>query len=102
MTHANVLYHFESAAGPYSALLASMIDDLVTTLGDAVAQIKSDDGAPFTIVNRVFDAFDGGRAVTLAAWSVLSSGFIHLTPVLGPVQAIHRTAAWWENVGKYV
>src|SRR3546814_20577167 len=74
----NVLYHFESAAGLQSALMASMIDDLVTALGDAVAQIKSDDGAPFTIVNRVFDAFDGGGAGPLAAWIVLSRGFSHL------------------------
>lgn len=88
MTHANVLYHFESAAGLQSALMASMIDDLVTALDDAVAQIKSDDGAPFTIVNRVFDAFDGGGAGPLAAWIVLSRGFSHLEPVRDAVQAL--------------
>src|SRR3546814_14241882 len=84
----NVLYHFESAAGLQSALMASMIDDLVTALGDAVAQIKSDDGAPFTIVNRVLDAFDGGGAGPLAAWIVLSRGFSHLAPVRDAVQAL--------------
>src|SRR3546814_20208641 len=88
MTHANVLYHFESAAGLQSALMASMIDDLVTALGDAVAQIKSDDGAPFTIVNRVFDAFDGGGAGPLAAWIVLSRGFSHLDPVRDALPAL--------------
>src|SRR3546814_18890741 len=87
MTHANVLYHFESAAGLQSALMASMIDDLVTALGDAVAQIKSDDGAPFTIVNRVFDAFDAGGAGPLAPWIVLSPGFSHPPPVPDPAHA---------------
>src|SRR3546814_18673485 len=78
MIHVNVLYHFEAAAVLQSALMASMVDDLVTALGVAVAQIKSDDGAPFTIVNRVFDAFDGGGAGPLTAWIVLSRAFRHL------------------------
>src|SRR3546814_20971486 len=88
MTHANVLYHFESAAGLQSALMASMIDDLVTALDDAVAQLKSDDGAPFTVVNRVFDAFDGGGAGPLAAWIVLSRDFGHLEPIRDAVQGL--------------
>src|SRR3546814_9381351 len=88
MTHANVLYHFESAAGLQSALMASMIDDLVTALDDVVAQLKSDDGAPFTVVNRVFDAFDGGGAGPLAAWIVLSRDFGHLEPIRDAVQGL--------------
>src|SRR3546814_13126623 len=80
MTHANVLYHFESAAGLQSALMASMIDDLVTALDDAVAQLKSDDGAPFTVVNRVFDAFDGGGPGRLPPVIVLPRHFGRLDP----------------------
>src|SRR3546814_19869045 len=65
-----------------------MIDDLVTALGDAVAQIKSDDGAPFTVVNRVFDAFDGGGAGPLAAWIVLCRDFRHLEPIRDGVHGL--------------
>src|SRR3546814_15106463 len=68
--------------------MASMIDDLVTALDDAVAQLKSDDGAPFTVVNRVFDAFDGGGAGPLAAWIVLSRDFGHLEPIRDAVQGL--------------
>jgi TetR/AcrR family transcriptional regulator, repressor for neighboring sulfatase len=88
MSHANVLHHFGSAAGLQSALMGSMIGDLAGALDDAVDHLRSDAGAPRTLVDQVFDAFGTGGAGQLAAWISLSRDFEHLEPVREAVQSL--------------
>jgi len=88
MSHANVLHHFGSAAGLQSALMGSMIRDLTGALDDAVDHLRSDAGAPRSLVDQVFDAFDKGGAGQLAAWIALSRDYGHLEPVREAVQSL--------------
>jgi len=81
MSHANVLHHFGSAAGLQSALMGSMIQDLTGALDNVVDLLKTDDAAPRTIADHVFDAFDKGGAGPLAAWIVLSGDVGRLEPI---------------------
>jgi AcrR family transcriptional regulator len=86
VTHANLIHHFGSAAGLQSALMESMVRDLADALDAAVAQLRSDTGAPRALVDAVFDAFDQGGAGRLAAWIALSGDLQHLEPVRAAVQ----------------
>ena len=88
MSHANVLHHFGSAAGLQSALMGSMITELVNSLDDAVAHLGNDTAAPRELVNQVFDAFDRGGAGQLAAWIAMSRDFGHLEPIREAVRAL--------------
>ncbi|SNS59864.1 TetR/AcrR family transcriptional regulator [Sphingopyxis indica] len=88
MSHANVLHHFGSAAGLQSALMGSMIDDLTAALGNVVDLLETDQAAPRTIADHVFDAFDQGGAGPLAAWIVLSGDVARLEPIRESVQAL--------------
>lgn len=88
MSHANVLHHFGSAAGLQSALMGSMITELVNSLDDAVAHLRSDTAAPRELVNQVFDAFDRGGAGQLAAWIAMSRDFGHLEPIREAVRSL--------------
>ena len=88
MSHANVLYHFGSAADLQSALMGSMIRDLTDALDGAVERIKTDGAAPRVIVDQVFDAFGEGGAGQLAAWIALSRDFSHLEPVREAVNSL--------------
>lgn len=81
MSHANVLYHFGSAAGLQSALMGSMIQDLTDALDDAVEHIKTDGAAPRAVVDQVFDAFGPGGAGDLAAWMALARDYSHLETI---------------------
>jgi TetR/AcrR family transcriptional regulator, repressor for neighboring sulfatase len=86
VTHANLIHHFGSAAGLQSALMASMVADLTQALDEAVARLRTDEGAPLELVNAVFDAFSSGGAGRLAAWIALSGDLSHLEPVRAAVQ----------------
>ncbi|MFT4252761.1 MAG: TetR/AcrR family transcriptional regulator [Caulobacter sp.] len=86
VTHANLIHHFGSAAGLQSALMASMVADLAQALDEAVARLRTDEGAPLELVNEVFDAFSTGGAGRLAAWIALSGDLSHLEPVRAAVQ----------------
>ncbi|WP_292090823.1 TetR/AcrR family transcriptional regulator [Brevundimonas sp.] len=86
VTHANLIHHFGSAAGLQSALMGSMVADLKGALDDAVARLRTDQGAPLDLVNAVFDAFSQGGAGCLAAWISLSGDLSHLEPVRAAVQ----------------
>lgn len=88
MSHANVLHHFGSAAGLQSALMGSMITDLINSLDDAVVHLRSDTAAPRELVNQVFDAFDQGGAGQLAAWIAMSRDFGHLEPIREAVRSL--------------
>lgn len=88
MSHANVLHHFGSAAGLQSALMGSMIQDLTGALDNVVDLLKTDDAAPRTIADHVFDAFDKGGAGPLAAWIVLSGDVGRLEPIREAVGAL--------------
>lgn len=86
VTHAKLIHHFGSAAGLQSALMASMVADLTQALDEAVARLRTDEGAPLELVNAVFDAFSTGGAGRLAAWIALSGDLSHLEPVRAAVQ----------------
>jgi AcrR family transcriptional regulator len=88
MSHANVLHHFGSAAGLQSALMGSMIQDLTGALDNVVDLLETDDAAPRTIADHVFDAFDKGGAGPLAAWIVLSGDVGRLEPIREAVGAL--------------
>ena len=62
MSHANVLHHFGSAAGLQSALMGSMIQDLTGALDNVVDLLKTDDAAPRTIADHVFDVRSSPRS----------------------------------------
>jgi len=81
MTHTNLLHHFGSAEELQSALMSRMVRDLNAALGDAVAHLRSEEGAPRALVDMVFDAFDKGGAGQLAAWIALSGKQTQLEPV---------------------
>jgi TetR/AcrR family transcriptional regulator, repressor for neighboring sulfatase len=86
VTHANLIHHFGSAADLQSALMESMVRDLIEALAAAVVHLRSDEGAPRALVDEVFDAFDQGGAGRLAAWVALSGDLTHLEPVRGAVE----------------
>lgn len=88
VTHANLIHHFGSAAGLQSALMGSMVSDLTQALDEAVARLRTDEGAPLELVNAVFDAFSSGGAGRLAAWITLSGDLSHLEPVRAAVQSL--------------
>jgi len=88
MTHANVLYHFGSAADLQSALMGSMVTDLTVALDHVVEAIRTDESAPLMVIDRVFDAFGKGGAGSLAAWIVLSGNVEHLEPVRDAVRSL--------------
>lgn len=90
MSHSNILHHFGSAAELQSALMAMMVNDLARALDEAVAHLKSDAGAPRTLVDMVFDAFDKGGAGRLAAWIALSGNTDHLDPVARAIDDLVR------------
>lgn len=81
VTHGNLIHHFGSAAQLQSALMGAMVRDLAIALETAVAHVRSDESAPRTVVDIVFDAFDEGGAGQLAAWIALSNRYEHLEPV---------------------
>ena len=85
VTHANLIHHFGSAAELQSALMESMVRDLIEALAAAVTHLRSDAGAPRALVDSVFDAFDQGGAGRLAAWIALSGDMKHFEPVRGAV-----------------
>ncbi|KSB88041.1 TetR family transcriptional regulator [Caulobacter vibrioides] len=93
VTHANLIHHFGSAAGLQSALMGSMVSDLTQALDEAIARLKTDEGAPLELVNAVFDAFDTGGAGRLAAWITLSGDLSHLEPVRAAVQNLVEAIA---------
>jgi len=93
VTHANLIHHFQSAAGLQASVMSSMVRDLTDALAVAIAKLRSDAGAPRALVDEVFDAFDEGGAARLAAWIVMSGDLELLEPVREAVQdlveAIH-------------
>src|SRR5580704_6083603 len=81
VTHGNLIHHFGSAAQLQSALMGAMVRDLTKAIENAVAHVRSDEGAARTLVDIVFDAFDQGGAGALAAWIALSNRYEHLEPI---------------------
>jgi hypothetical protein len=80
--------------------MGSMVRDLTDALGETVALLRSEAGAPRAVTDSVFDAFEKGGAGRLAAWIVLSGDLKHLEPVRAAVQdlvnAIHERMAEGE------
>lgn len=81
MTHTNLLHHFGTAEELQSALMSKMVRDLNEALGDAVTHLRSEEGAPRALIDKVFDAFDKGGAGQLAAWIALSGKQTALEPI---------------------
>jgi AcrR family transcriptional regulator len=97
VSHANLIHHFGSAAELQSALMGSMVADLDKALTDAVARLRTDEGAPLELVNAVFDAFNQGGAGRLAAWIAMSGDLSHLEPVRAAVQDLVKAIS--EKMG---
>ncbi|OQW48071.1 MAG: TetR family transcriptional regulator [Proteobacteria bacterium SG_bin6] len=87
-THANVLHHFGSAEGLQRALMAHLADDIVGTIGAAVARAHASDHDPREVVELTFDAFDRGGAGALASWMILSGNRDALNPILEAIQRL--------------
>lgn len=85
MTHTNLLHHFGSAEVLQSELMSKMVRDLNAALGEAVAHLRSEEGAPRALIDKVFDAFEKGGAGQLAAWLALSNKRTHLEPIQAAV-----------------
>lgn len=90
VTHGALIHHFGSAARLHSALMGAMVEDLAAALVNAVAHIQSDESAPRSIVDIVFDAFADGGAGALAAWISVSNRYEHLEPVRDAVTELVR------------
>lgn len=90
MSHSNLLHHFGTAGELQSALMAMMVRNLAEALDEAVEHLKSDAGAPRSLVDMVFDAFDEGGAGRLAAWIALSGNVQHLDPVATAIEGLVR------------
>jgi AcrR family transcriptional regulator len=88
VTHGNLIHHFGSAAHLQSALMGAMVRDLTTAIESAIDHVRSDESAPRTLVDIVFDAFDKGGAGQLAAWIALSNRYEHLEPVRDAVREL--------------
>ena len=104
VTHVNLIYHFGSAAGLQSAVMASMVADLADALDQMIVRLRTDEGAPLDIVNTVFKAFSEGGAGRLAAWIAMSGDLSHLEPVRAAVanlvEAIQDTLNDRSDVAK--
>jgi AcrR family transcriptional regulator len=87
-THANLLHHFGSAEGLQRALMAHLADDIVGTIGAAVARAHASDHDPREVVELTFDAFDRGGAGALASWMILSGNRNALDPILEAIQRL--------------
>ncbi|MBX9881799.1 MAG: TetR/AcrR family transcriptional regulator [Sphingomonas sp.] len=87
-THANLLHHFGSAEGLQRALMAHLADDIVGTIGAAVARAHASDHDPREVVELTFDAFDRGGAGALASWMILSGNRDALDPILEAIQRL--------------
>ena len=83
-THANLLHHFGSAAGLQKALIASMADNIVGRIGEAVLRARADQD-PREVVDLTFDAFGTNGAGALASWMILSGNEDALDPILTAV-----------------
>lgn len=81
VSHTNILHHFGTASELQSELMSAMVRDLAAALMGAVAQLRSDTGAPRALIDIVFDAFDKGGAGRLGAWIVLSGNIEYFAPV---------------------
>lgn len=87
-THANVLHHFGSAEGLQRALMAHLAENIVGTIGAAVARAHASDHDPREIVDLTFDAFDREGAGALASWMILSGNRDALNPILEAIQRL--------------
>lgn len=87
-THANLLHHFGSAEGLQRALMAHLAEDIVGTIGGAVARAHATDHDPREIVELTFDAFDREGAGALASWMILSGNRDALDPILEAIQRL--------------
>jgi AcrR family transcriptional regulator len=93
-THTNLVHHFGSAGALQSELMSLMVRELAAALMDVVAHVRSDETAPRTLVNMVFDAFDQGGAGALAVWISSSGNLRYLKPVR---KAVAELVAAIEN-----
>lgn len=81
MTHANILYHFGSAADLQLALMTSMINYLTAALDRLAGAVSAGTIAPLSVADRIFDAFDKGGGGTVTAWIILWGSVEQLAPI---------------------
>lgn len=86
-SHANLLHHFGSALDLQTDLVAMLATDVCKDIALAVQRARRGETNLRTIVDKTFDAFDGGGGGALAAWMIMSGNRDALDPI---VSAIHR------------
>jgi AcrR family transcriptional regulator len=87
-THANLLHHFDSAAGLQGELARSIAESVTATIGEAVERARAGEADARDIVDRTFDAFDREGAGPLAAWMILTGNRDALNPILTSIRGL--------------
>ncbi|MFN3214267.1 MAG: TetR/AcrR family transcriptional regulator [Henriciella sp.] len=81
MAHGTIAHHFGSAAGLQAALAEAMTRDLVTTVEQAILELREGTVERRSIIDLVFDGFDEDGAGRLIAWLASSGHRELLTPL---------------------
>ena len=87
-THANLLHHFGSAAGPQAELALSIADRVTGSIAEAVERARAGEKDVREVVDGTFDAFDREGAGALAAWMILSGNRDALDPILNSIRGL--------------
>ncbi|MEY4160014.1 MAG: hypothetical protein RLZZ136_635 [Pseudomonadota bacterium] len=87
-SHANLLYHFGSAAGLQSALAKDMSITICAAIAQAVIASVFKTQPPRALVDLVFDIFGKQGGGPLASWLLLSGVDDPLEPIVGPIAAM--------------
>jgi AcrR family transcriptional regulator len=80
VSHANVTYHFGTAAALHTALIAVIVEDLTAATAVAVAHLRAGETSPRSVVDVVFDALESDGAGRLIAWLVAIGDSHRLAP----------------------
>jgi AcrR family transcriptional regulator len=81
VTHGNVTYHFGTVDALYSALIATITEDLALATATAVAHLRQGEMGTREVVDVVFEAFKAGGAGRLVAWLAATGEAHRLAPL---------------------
>ncbi len=94
VSHANLIYHFGSAAGLQGALMDRLVRDLAERISQGLPSVPDAAFDPSRLMAVVFEAFDAGGAAQLAAWLALERETARAESFAGVVRDLaDRTAA---------
>ncbi len=81
MRHGNLTYHFGSAAGLQSAVLAALGGEVIEAVGAAIRRLEAGDGSEREIVDLVFDAMETAGLIRLVSWLVSTGAVDQIAPM---------------------